>query len=283
MHPDPQTAGLPIPYAHVSSALSWPGFAGISLTVLLVLVVAAFLAGAVDAVVGGGGLIQLPALLLLLPGTAVMAVATNKVASVVGTSAATVTYARRTPVDWRAAGLMAAAAACGSVGGAAFADSLPAMVLNVLVLVAIVSVGIYTFARPHLGVHHHVRFARRKQLTAMALTGAGIGVYDGLAGPGTGSFLVFVLVGWIGYAFLAASATAKLANVATNLGALAYFAPHGLVVWGVGACMALGNLAGASIGARLAIRLGSMFVRRVFLVVAGVLAVTLAVKIAISF
>jgi len=117
----------------------------------------------------------------------------------------------------------------------------------------------------------------------MALTGAGIGVYDGLAGPGTGSFLVFVLVGWIGYAFLAASATAKLANVATNLGALAYFAPHGLVVWGVGACMALGNLAGASIGARLAIRLGSMFVRRVFLVVAGVLAVTLAVKIAISF
>lgn len=267
----------------MSSALSWPGFAGISLTVLLVLVVAAFLAGAVDAVVGGGGLIQLPALLLLLPGTAVMAVATNKVASVVGTSAATVTYARRTPVDWRAAGLMAAAAACGSVGGAAFADSLPAMVLNVLVLVAIVSVGIYTFARPHLGVHHNVRFARRKQLTAMALTGAGIGVYDGLAGPGTGSFLVFVLVGWIGYAFLAASATAKLANVATNLGALAYFAPHGLVVWGVGACMALGNLAGASIGARLAIRLGSMFVRRVFLVVAGVLAVTLAVKIAMSF
>ncbi len=267
----------------MSSALSWPGFAGISLTVLLVLVVAAFLAGAVDAVVGGGGLIQLPALLLLLPGTAVMAVATNKVASVVGTSAATVTYARRTPVDWRAAGLMAAAAACGSVGGAAFADSLPAMVLNVLVLVAIVSVGIYTFARPHLGVHHNVRFARRKQLTAMALIGAGIGVYDGIAGPGTGSFLVFVLVGWIGYAFLAASATAKLANVATNLGALAYFAPHGLVVGGVGACMALGNLAGASIGARLAIRLGSMFVRRMFLVVAGVLAVTLAVKIAISF
>jgi len=266
----------------VSSALSWPGFAGISVTVLVLLVVAAFLAGAVDAVVGGGGLIQLPALLLLLPGSAVMAVATNKVAAVVGTSSATVTYARRTPVDWRAAGLMAAAAAGGSVGGAAFADALPAMVLNVVVLIAIVAVGLYTFARPHLGVHHNLRFGRSRQLTAMALTGAVIGGYDGLAGPGTGSFLVFVLVGWIGYAFLAASATAKLANVATNLGALAYFAPHGLVVWGVGACMAVGNLAGASIGARLAIRLGSVFVRRVFLTVAGLLSATLTVKIAYS-
>lgn len=267
----------------MDSALSWPGFANISVTVLVLLVAAAFLAGTVDAVVGGGGLIQLPALLLLLPGAAVMAVATNKVASVVGTTAATMTYARRTAVDWRAAALMAVAAALGSVGGAAFADALPAMVLNVVVLVAIVVVGIYTLARPHLGVHENHRFARRERLGAMALAGAVIGVYDGLAGPGTGSFLVFVLVGWIGYDFLAASATAKLANVATNLGALAYFAPHGLVVWGVGACMAAGNLAGASIGARLAIRLGARFVRRVFLGVAGILALTLTVKIAISF
>jgi uncharacterized protein len=263
----------------VTSALGWPGFAEISAATLVLLVVAAFVAGTVDAVVGGGGLIQLPVLLLLLPGPAVMAVATNKVASVVGTTAATVTYARRTPVDWRAAGVMALAAALGSVGGAAFADALPAMVLNIVVLIAIIVVGVYTFARPHLGVHENQRFARRERLAAMAAAGAVIGVYDGMAGPGTGSFLVFVLVGWIGYAFLAASATAKLANVATNLGALAYFAPHGLVVWGVGACMAVGNLAGASIGARLAIRLGSVFVRRVFLVVAVVLAVTLGAKI----
>lgn len=279
MYPDPQTAGRQIACGPVTSALGWPGFAEISAATLVLLVVAAFVAGTVDAVVGGGGLIQLPVLLLLLPGPAVMAVATNKVASVVGTTAATVTYARRTSVDWRAAGVMALAAALGSVGGAAFADALPAMVLNVVVLIAIIVVGIYTFARPHLGVHENHRFARRERLAAMAAVGAVIGVYDGMAGPGTGSFLVFVLVGWIGYAFLAASATAKLANVATNLGALAYFAPHGLVVWGVGACMAVGNLAGASIGARLAIRLGSAFVRRVFLVVAVVLAVTLAAKI----
>lgn len=263
----------------MTSALGWPGFAEISAATLVLLVVAAFVAGTVDAVVGGGGLIQLPVLLLLLPGPAVVAVATNKVASVVGTTAATVTYARRTPVDWRAAGVMALAAALGSVGGAAFADALPAMVLNIVVLIAIIVVGVYTFARPHLGVDENHRFARRERLAAMAAAGAVIGVYDGMAGPGTGSFLVFVLVGWIGYAFLAASATAKLANVATNLGALAYFAPHGLVVWGVGACMAVGNLAGASIGARLAIRLGSVFVRRVFLVVAVVLAVTLGAKI----
>ncbi|WP_241248904.1 TSUP family transporter [Rhodococcus sp. X156] len=267
----------------MDTTLTWPGFAGISVSALLLLVLAAFVAGAVDAVVGGGGLIQLPALLLLLPGASVLAVATNKVSSVVGTSAATITYARRTPMDWRAAGLMAAAAAAGSVGGAAFATALPATALNVVVLVAIVVVGAYTLARPSLGVEENHRFHGRARVVAMMVAGALIGAYDGLAGPGTGSFLVFVLVGWIGYAFLAASATAKLANVATNLGALAYFAPHGLVVWGVGGCMAVGNLAGATLGARLAIKLGSAFVRRVFLVVAGLLALSLSWKIAGSF
>ncbi len=262
--------------------LGWPGYAGTTVLVLVLLLVAAFVAGVVDAVVGGGGLVQLPALLLLLPGAPVLALATNKVASVVGTTAATVTYARGTRVDWRAAGLMAAAAFGGSLVGAASAGALPATALRVVVLVAVVGVGLHTLRTPHLGVSQQLRMGRRPQLVLMATGGAVIGGYDGLAGPGTGSFLVFLLVGVIGYAFLHASATAKLVNVATNLGALAYFVPAGHVVWGLGLAMATANLLGATVGARVAIRRGSAFVRRVFLAVAAVLVVSLAVQLLTS-
>lgn len=261
------------------SPVSWPGFSGVTPTVLLLLLLAAFVAGAVDAVVGGGGLVQVPALLLLLPGAGVAALATNKVASVFGTAAAAVTYARTTRVDWRAAGVMAAAAGLGAVGGAAFAGVLPDTVLTAVVLAAVLGVGLYTLRTPELGVHEGLRLGRTGQLVLMASGGAVIGAYDGLTGPGTGSFLVFLLVGGVGYAFLHASATAKLVNVATNLGALIYFVPAGHVVWGVGLCMAVANVLGSTTGARLAVRRGSMFVRQVFLVVAATLAVSLAVQL----
>ena len=261
------------------SPLGWPGFGGVTLLALLVLLLAALVAGVVDAVVGGGGLVQLPALLLLLPGAPVLALATNKVAAVTGTAAATVTYARGTRVDWRAAGLMAAAAFAGSLSGAAFAGALPATALRVVVGVAVLGVGLHTLRTPHLGVTQRLRFGRRPQLLVMATGGAVIGGYDGLAGPGTGSFLVFLLVGAVGYAFLHASATAKLVNVATNLGALAYFVPAGHVVWGLALAMAAANLLGATLGARVAVRRGSVFVRRVFLVVVAVLVVSLAVQL----
>jgi uncharacterized membrane protein YfcA len=266
----------------VLSPLGWPGFGEITLLALLALLLAALVAGVVDAVVGGGGLVQLPALLLLLPGAPVLALASNKVASVVGTTAATITYARGTRVDWRAAALMAGTAFGGSVGGAAFAGALPATVLRVVVLVAVLGVGIYTLRTPHLGSTQRLRFGRRAQLVLMATGGAVIGGYDGLAGPGTGSFLVFLLVGAVGYAFLHASATAKLVNVATNLGALAYFVPAGHVVWGLALCMAVANLLGATLGARVAVRRGSAFVRRVFLVVVAVLVVSLTVQLVAS-
>lgn len=274
-----QTRARPATLPAVLSPLGWPGFAEITLLALLVLLLAAFVAGVVDAVVGGGGLVQLPALLLLLPGAPVLALATNKVASVVGTAAATATYARGTRVDWRAAGTMAGAAFAGSLAGATFAGALPATALRVVVLVAVLGVGLYTLRTPHLGVAQQLRFGRRAQLVLMATGGAVIGGYDGLAGPGTGSFLVFLLVGAVGYAFLHASATAKLVNVATNLGALAYFVPAGHVVWGLALAMAVANLLGATLGARVAVRRGSAFVRRVFLVVVSVLVVSLTVQL----
>jgi uncharacterized protein len=261
--------------------VSWPGFGGVSVLALLALCVAALLAGAVDAIVGGGGLVQLSALLVVLPGgEAIFSVATNKLASVVGTASAAVTFARRVPVDLRHAVPMAVAAFAGAVGGALLAAALPSRVLTAVVLVALVAVGVYTWRRPALGAEHAPRFGRRTQGLVMIAGGAAIGFYDGLAGPGTGSFLVFLLVGLVGFAFLEASATAKIVNTATNCGALAFFLPAGVVLLGLGAVMAVANLAGAVLGARLAIARGSGFVRRVFLLVVTVLVVTLAVRLA---
>lgn len=262
-------------------ALTWPGFADLSLAGLLFLCAAAFLAGAVDAIVGGGGLIQLPAMLLLVPGGEVIhSLATNKVASVAGTAAAARTYAKRTPIDWRSALPMALLALLGSLGGAIFADALPSGVLNAVVLAAIVVVAVHTWRKPDLGSVDAPRFGRRGQLAVMLLGGVLLGFWDGIAGPGTGSFLVFLLVGLVGFAFLTASATAKVVNVATNVGALLFFIPAGKVLWGLGLCMAVSNAAGSVLGASLASRRGSGFVRRVFLTVAVGLVVSLGWKVA---
>ncbi|MDA3629400.1 TSUP family transporter [Saccharopolyspora oryzae] len=262
-------------------ALNWPGFADLSLAGLLFLCAAAFLAGAVDAIVGGGGLIQLPAMLLLMPGGEVIySLATNKVAAIAGTTAAARTYAKRTPIDWRAALSMALVALLGSLGGAMLANALPSHVLNIIVLAALVAVGLYTWRKPDLGSVDAPRFERRVQLLVMLAGGAVIGFWDGIAGPGTGSFLVFLLVGLVGFAFLTASATAKVVNVATNVGALIFFIPAGKVLWGLGILMALSNVAGSVLGAVLAARRGSGFVRRVFLTVVVGLVISLGWKLA---
>ena len=267
----------------LTAPLSWPGFGGVSAAALVALCAASVLAGLVDAIVGGGGLVQLSALLVVAPGgQAIYSLGTNKLASIVGTGSAAVTFARRVPIDRRHTVPMAAAAFAGAVGGAVIAALLPSRVLTVVVLLALVAVGLYTWRRPQLGAVHAPRFARRTQGTVMALGGAAIGFYDGLAGPGTGSFLVFLLVGLVGFAFLQASATAKVVNTATNLGALVLFLPAGVVLLGLGAVLAVANLAGAVLGARLAVRRGSAFVRRVFLLVVVVLVVTLAARLATS-
>lgn len=263
------------------TALNWPGFADLSLAGLLFLCAAAFLAGAVDAIVGGGGLIQLPALMMLLPGgEMIYSLATNKISSIAGTAAAARTYAKRAPMDWGSALSMAAVALLGSLGGAALADALPSSVLNVVVLVALIAVGVHTWRKPGLGSSDEPRFTRRMQLLVMLLGGGAIGFWDGIAGPGTGSFLVFWLVGLAGFAFVTASATAKVVNVATNVGALIFFIPAGKVLWGLGLAMAVCNAAGSVGGAVLAAKRGSGFVRRMFLTVVTGLVLSLGWKLA---
>ncbi|MEI2732587.1 MAG: TSUP family transporter [Dermatophilaceae bacterium] len=229
---------------------------------------AAFLAGWVDAVVGGGGLIQLPALLLGYPGaTPAQLLATNKFGSIFGTSTASLTYYRRVRPDLRTAAPMAATAFLGAVGGALVGLHIPKSAFNPIVLVMLLVVGTAILLKPQLGRETVLRYSGGRHTGYAALVGLVVGVYDGALGPGTGSFLVFALVGLLGYAFLEASAKAKIANFATNLGALAVFAPLGHVMVGVGVVIAACNLVGGYLGARTAVRLGSGFVRGVFVVV----------------
>jgi len=249
----------------------------VELADLLVLCAFAFLAGALDAVVGGGGLVQLPALLVVLPQAPVVSLlGTNKLASVVGTGSAAVTYSRRVLVDRRTAAWMAGTAFLGSLGGAFGATQIGGDVLRPVVLVALVAVLGYTLRSPSLGEVEELRLAARAQRVVAVVGGALIGFYDGFLGPGTGSFLVFLLVGAVGLSFLHASATAKVVNTATNLAALGLFALGGHVLWVLGGAMAAANLAGSQVGARLAIRRGSAWVRRVFVVVVSALILRLA-------
>ncbi len=237
-------------------------------TTLLLMALAGFGAGWVDAVVGGGGLVQLPALVLGFPGAApAQLLATNKISSIAGTATSSVTYWRRVRPDLRTALPMAAVAFLGSAGGALIGVHIPKSAFNPAILVMLVLVGTYTVARPALGRETALRFDGHRHTVVAMVTGFCIGVYDGALGPGTGSFLVFALVGLMGYAFLEASAKAKIANFATNLGALAVFAPGGHVMWRVGLVMAAANLLGGWTGARTAVARGSRFVRVVFVLV----------------
>lgn len=245
-------------------------------TTVVLLLVAGFVAGWVDAVVGGGGLIQLPAL-LLIPGIApVQALATNKVASIMGTAVSAGTYYRRIGPDLRTAGPMALSAFAGAVGGAALASRIPAELFTPIILVVLIGVGAYTILRPSLGTQTNLRWAGNGHHWAAAALGLGVGAYDGLLGPGTGSFLVIGLVSILGYAFLPASAIAKIVNLATNAGALLFFIPYGAVLWGLGLGVGAANLAGAYLGARMAVARGSGFVRVIFVVVVGALIVRLS-------
>ncbi|TNM37329.1 sulfite exporter TauE/SafE family protein [Nocardioides albidus] len=240
----------------------------LSLSVVALLALAALTAGFVDAVVGGGGLIQLPALLVGLPGASpVQILATNKIASVCGTSASSLTYYRRLAPDPRTFLPLMALALAGAFSGALLASQVPREAFEPIVLVALILVGGYVLVRPELGERTALRFAGHRHLAAAMAVGFVIGCYDGVLGPGTGSFFVFALVGLMGYDFLQASAKAKLANFATNVGALLLFVPSGAVLWDIGLLMGACNLVGGYLGARTAVARGSRFVRLFFIAV----------------
>jgi uncharacterized membrane protein YfcA len=242
-------------------------FGDITQVTVFFLILAAFSAGLVDAIAGGGGLIQLPALLIGLPqASTVEVLGTNKVASVFGTTASALTYRRSVKTDAIFLVTMALPALFGSVLGALSASLIPTQSMRPIVFVLLVSVAIYTWRKPDLGSIEALRYQKNKRFLISAIAGLVIGFYDGIFGPGTGSFLMLILI-YLGFAFLSASAIAKVVNVSTNLGAIMVFGLNGAVLWQVGLVLAVANIVGGLMGARLAIRGGSTLIRKVFLFV----------------
>jgi uncharacterized membrane protein YfcA len=243
---------------------------------LALLVLAAGFAGFVDAVVGGGGLVQLPALVLGLPGAApVQVLATNKLASFCGTTVASATYYRRVRPHAGTFVPLMAFAFLGSLGGAVLASRIPASAFTPLVLVVLLAVGAYVVLRPAIGERTELRFSGHRHTAAAMTAGLVIGAYDGALGPGTGSCFVLPVGGVLGYAFLEASAKARMANWATNLAALCVFVPQDAVLWRTGLLMGAANLAGGYLGARTAVARGAGFIRMAFLAVVAAFVVRL--------
>lgn len=235
---------------------------------------AAFLAGLVDAVVGGGGLIQIPVLFSLYPNQVpATLLGTSKLAGIFGTSAAAVNYARRVRVAWSAAAPAALAAFALSFVGAFTVTRVPADFVRTLLPLVLLAVAVYTFRKKDLGsVHAPLHSGSTERLVAIGM-GACIGFYDGFFGPGTGSFLIFLFVRFFGFDFLSASAAAKVVNVACNFSALMWFGYSGHLLWQLGLLMAVCQVAGSLVGTKLAIKHGSVFVRKLFLVVVSLLIV----------
>jgi uncharacterized membrane protein YfcA len=234
----------------------------------LMVSLASLLAGLVDAIVGGGGLVLLPALFATFPQAAPATLfGTNKSASIWGTAWATFQYSRRVVLPWHALLPAAGTGLVGSFAGAWAVQGIDPSLFRRALPVLLSALLLYTLARKDLGRAHAPRFAGRREAMVASAVGLVIGFYDGFFGPGTGSFLVFAWVRLLGYDFLHASASAKLINTATNLSALSLFAWQGHVWWHLALTMAIANIVGSLIGTRLALRHGAGFVRQVFIVV----------------
>jgi uncharacterized protein len=244
---------------------------------ILILCGFSFLAGLIDSVAGGGGLIQLPALLIVLPDFPVATLfGTNKLSSICGTSIAAVQYTRHVSILWKATLPATIAALIFSFLGARTVSLINPSVMRPVVLFLLVAIAIYTFIRKDFGSLHLPKLAGRGQLIFSIVTGTVIGFYDGFFGPGTGSFLIFVFISIFGFSFLASSASAKIINFATNLSALLFFVFTDNVLYGFAIPMAACNIAGSLVGTRLAILKGNRFVRIFFLTVVSGLIVKLA-------
>ncbi|PWW47074.1 sulfite exporter TauE/SafE family protein [Melaminivora alkalimesophila] len=238
----------------------------------LIVTLASLLAGFVDAIVGGGGLILLPALFATFPAAApATLMGTNKSAAIWGTGIATVQYSRRVTMRWRAMLPATAAGFAGALAGAWVVTLISADFLRKLLPLVLVALLAYTLARKDLGRTHAPRLGGRAETLAACAIGLGIGFYDGFFGPGTGSFFVFLFVRVLGYDFLHASASAKLLNLATNVSALLLFTAKGHVWWHFALPLAVANVVGSVLGAHLALKHGAGFVRGIFIAVVGAL------------
>lgn len=237
----------------------------------LLLCGAAFGAGLVDAVMGGGGLLQVPALFAAFPGAApAVLLGTNKFAGCVGTTGAAIHYARATVPRWSTVAPAVVAAFLAALAGAYAITLVPAAPMRKALPFLLLLILVYT-AWGQAGLLHRPRYARAREAAVAAAGAAAVGCYDGFFGPGAGALYKLLFVRILGFDFLNAAAPAKLANVASNLAALIVFVVKGALLWQVGAAMAVANFAGGQVGSRLALRYGNRFLRGAFVVLVCVL------------
>ncbi len=235
---------------------------------ILSLIILCFTAGFIDAVIGGGGLIQLPAMLINFPSTPLPVIfGTNKIASLAGTSMAAFQFSRKIKFDFKILLSIAVCAAAASFAGARVVSLINVNALKPAILAILIAIAFYTFFKKDLGKVkvHHISF--RQQIIRGCAMGIFVGFYDGFFGPGTGSFLVLGFVMLLGFEFVEASAYSKLINCMTNLGALFVFVSQGKYILEIAILMALCNVAGNLVGSRMALKKGNGFVRIFFLVI----------------
>ncbi len=239
---------------------------------LPLILLAAFGAGLIDSMVGGGGMIQVPALFSAYPSAPpATLLGTNKVAGIFGTIGAVARYARVVQIPWRLLAPFALVCLVGAAAGAYVVTVIPPDLVRPLVPVLLTAVLLYMLRRRDFGTEHRPRtLTRRERATAVVLI-AGIAFYEGFFGPGAGSFFMIVFVRLFGFDFLHSAACARALNVAANFAATLWFSSRGHVLWAVALGMAASNIAGALCGTRLAVRHGSAFVRKVFILVVGLL------------
>jgi uncharacterized protein len=242
-----------------------------TLLIWMALGAAAFGAGVVDAVIGGGGMVQLPALFAFMPGVAPPPLlGTNKLASAIGTTGAAIQYARSTATPWSAVIPCMIVAFVAALAGAYAVILIPAEPLKKALPFILAALLIYTWASG-AGKEHAPKRSRTKAAVIASSGSGAIGFYDGFLGVGTGAFYKMLFVRGLGFSFLQAAAPAKFTNVASNVGAVVAFAVTGYIFWGLGLFMAAANFAGGQLGARIALRYGNDFIRTAFYVVVALL------------
>lgn len=235
---------------------------------LILLCLAAFAAGFIDAIVGGGGLLQTPATLLILPHYPVATLlGTTKIPSIAGTTLAAFKYSKQVKFNFKVLIACASAAFVAALLGAFLVSRIDNSVIKPVILVVLILVAIYTYFNKQFGIHQEKNHSVKKQVFMAASFGLVIGFYDGLIGPGTGSFLILVFIAVLGFDFIGASAHAKIVNLATNLAAIIYFSSTGHVLFQYAIPMAIFNIGGAYFGTKLALLKGNKFVRVFFLIV----------------
>jgi uncharacterized protein len=236
--------------------------------ILIFLCIAAFFAGFIDAIVGGGGLIQTPMGLILLPNLPVATVIGSlKIPAFSGTSFAAFQYLKKVKMDWKLLAIMMGLAFPSAFLGSTLLTFVSNDFMKPLLLVLLSFLAIYTYAKKNFGQHQERNVSRRTQILNAVAISFVVGFYDGFIGPGTGSFLVVAFITLMGFDFLHASANAKMVNLATNFGSICLFVLKGKIIWAVAIPMAICNATGGFIGAKLAINKGNQFIRIFFLIV----------------